>query len=202
VLELLGPSLEGVIQEDDLSVIATPIDLLGVNYYCDAFVDLDGPPERTLAAAYPVPERFTSVDPGSSGTGIGWPVTPSGLTDILVRIGVDYPDAPPLAVTENGSAYPDAASAPTDGSVVEDEARVDYLRSHLEAVGLARQQGADVRAYFAWSLMDNFEWSWGYTQRFGLVHVDFATQERRRKRSFEAYQEFISGVRTKPRRIA
>jgi len=195
VLELLDPSLEGVIQVDDLSVISTPIDVLGVNYYCDTFVDADGPAERTLSAAYPVPERFTSVDSGQSGTGIGWPVTPSGLTDILLRIGTDYPGAPPLAITENGSAYPDAATAPADGSMVEDPDRVAYLRSHLDALSVARQKGADVRADFAWSLIDNFEWSWGYTQRFGLVHVDFGTLARRPKRSFATYAEHIAAVR-------
>jgi beta-glucosidase len=193
--ELLAPGLVGVIQDDDLSVISTPIDVLGVNYYCDTFVDLDGPAPRTLFSAYPVAERFTSVDPGPAGTGIGWPVTPSGLTDILLRIGVDYPGAPPLAITENGSAYPDAATAPADGSVVEDPGRVAYLRSHLDAVEVARRKGADVRAYFAWSLMDNFEWAWGYTQRFGLVHVDFTSQERRPKRSYQVYREHIAGSR-------
>ena len=191
VLELLAPSLQDLIQDDDLSVISTPIDVLGINYYCDTFVDLDGPVTRTLAAAYPVPERFTSVDPGPSGTGIGWPVTPSGLTDILLRVGTDYPDAPPLAVTENGSAYPDPDVAPADGSVLADPDRVAYLRSHLEALAVAREKGADVRAYFAWSLMDNFEWAWGYTQRFGLIQVDFGSQERRPKRSFETYKEHI-----------
>jgi beta-glucosidase len=195
VLEVFGPAFEGVVQDGDLAAISTPIDVLGINYYNDHFVDVDGPAERTLSTAYPVPARFTGIEAGPSGTGMGWPVTPSGLTDILLRVGADYPGAPPLAVTENGSAWPDAP-APADGSMIEDPDRVAYLHAHLEALAVARQKGADVRAYFAWSLIDNFEWAWGYTQGFGLVHVDFETQARRPKRSFQAYQEYIAGART------
>jgi beta-glucosidase len=194
MLEVFSPGLDGYIQDDDLATIATPIDVLGINYYNDHFVDLDGPPERTMSRAYPVAAQFTSVDPGATATGIGWPVTPYGLTDILLRVGNEYPTAPPLAVTENGSAYPDAATAPADGSPVEDPERVAYLRAHLEALETARQKGADVQAYFAWSLIDNFEWAWGYAQRFGIVHVDLETQERRPKLSYLAYRDHIAQV--------
>jgi beta-glucosidase len=198
LLEQFAPGLEGIIQDDDLATISTPIDVLGINYYNDHFVDVGGPPERTLSKVHPVAEQITGVDPGTAGTGIGWPVTPSGLTDILLRVGNEYPAAPPLAVTENGSAYPDPDTAPADGSVVKDPARVAYLHAHLEAMAIAQQKGADVQAYFAWSLIDNFEWAWGYEQRFGLIHVDFATQERRPKASYEAYRDYIAGLSATP----
>jgi beta-glucosidase len=194
VLEVLSPALTEVIHDDDLAVISTPVDIIGVNYYNDHYVDVDGPPERSLADQYAVPERFTSWDPGSQVTGMGWPITPSGLTQILLRIGSEYPQAPPLAVTENGSAYPDGRPD-REGSVLPDPERVAYLRTHLAAVSAAIHKGADVRAYFAWSLLDNFEWAWGYSQRFGIVHVDFETLERRPKASYEAYREHIAAVK-------
>ena len=124
---------------------------------------------------------------------MGWPVTPDGLREILVRIGRDYPDAPPLVVTENGAAQDDPP--PGDDGVVDDAPRVDYLLAHLDATAAALRDGADVRGYFAWSLLDNFEWAWGYTQRFGLVHVDFETLRRRPKRSFEVYRRAIAAAR-------
>jgi beta-glucosidase len=194
MLALLAPALDGYIEEDDLAEISTPIDLLGINYYNDHLVALDGPSARTLSRQYPVDARFTSPEPGPEATSMGWPVTPSGLTEILVRIGRDYPSAPPLAVTENGSAQRDPA-LPADGSVLDDPPRVAYLNAHLAALEEALRQGADVRGYFAWSLLDNFEWAWGYSERFGLVAVDYETQERRPKRSFEVYRDFIAAAR-------
>jgi beta-glucosidase len=194
VLDLLEPHLEGVVADGDLDEIRAPLDLLGVNYCNDQLVDLDGPAERTLSGAYPVPERITAGEPEGEATAMGWPVTPDGLREILVRIGRDYPDAPPLVVTENGSAQADPVPAPDD-DVVEDQPRVEYLRAHLDATVAALRDGADVRGYFAWSLLDNFEWAWGYSQRFGLVHVDFETQRRRRKRSFEEYRAAIAAAR-------
>jgi len=124
---------------------------------------------------------------------MGWPVTPDGLREILVRIGRDYPDAPPLVVTENGAAQDDPP--PGGDGVVDDAPRVDYLLTHLDATAAALREGADVRGYFAWSLLDNFEWAWGYTQRFGLVHVDFESRQRRPKRSFHAYRQAIEAAR-------
>jgi beta-glucosidase len=193
LLELLDPWLDDVLLPGDLAEIATPIDLLGINYYNDTAVDVDGPPERTMSGAYPVPRRVTFGDLGDRVTGMGWPVTPAGLGDVLRRIGTDYPGAPPLVVTENGAAFPD--TAPSSDGVVDDEPRCSYLRDHLAALSEALRDGVDVRGYFAWSLLDNFEWAWGYTQRFGLVHVDFATQQRRRKRSFEVYRDAIAAAR-------
>jgi beta-glucosidase len=194
VLEVLAPALQEVILDDDLAVISTPVDIIGVNYYNDHYVDVDGPAARSMADQYAVPERFTAYDPAPNQTGMGWPITPFGLTQILLRIGSEYPQAPPLAVTENGSAFPDG-EPDRDGSVLADPERVAYLHSHLEAVSTAVHKGADVRAYFAWSLLDNFEWAWGYSQRFGIVHVDFETLQRRPKGSYEAYREHIAAVK-------
>ncbi|GAB4007686.1 hypothetical protein GCM10029992_62100 [Glycomyces albus] len=106
-------------------------------------------------------------------TDMGWPVEATGLTDLLVRLHKDY--NVPLMVTENGAAYP---TGPDAEGHVEDTERIDYLRSHIAAVHDAIEAGVDVRGYTAWSLMDNFEWAFGYDKRFGLVHVDYATQKR------------------------
>jgi beta-glucosidase len=194
VLEVLEPQLDGVIADGDLAEISAPLDLLGVNYYNDQLVDFGGPAERTLSGAYPVAPEITAGEPPGLATSMGWPVTPDGLRETLLRIGREYPGAPPLVVTENGSAQADPVPGP-DEDVVADPPRVDYLLAHLDATVAALRDGADVRGYFAWSLLDNFEWAWGYSQRFGLVHVDFATQRRRRKRSFEVYREAIAAAR-------
>ena len=116
-------------------------------------------------------------------TAMGWPVTPDGFRRMLVRIGREHPSAPPLVVTENGSAYDDDPADP-----LEDPRRVDYLLRHVRALTEAVRDGADVRGYFAWSLMDNFEWAEGYTKRFGLTRVDYDTLERHPRRSFETYR--------------
>ena len=124
----------------------------------------------------------------------GWPVTPDGLRTILLRVGREYPSAPPLVVTENGAAYADPVGA--DGRPdLDDGPRVSYLLDHLEVLDRAVADGADVRGYFAWSLLDNFEWAEGYTQRFGLVHVDFTTQERTPRRSYAVYRDAITAQR-------
>lgn len=121
-------------------------------------------------------------------TGLGWEVMPHDLTELLLRISRDYPGTP-MVVTENGAAYEDVPDA--DG-FVEDSDRTAYLASHLAAVAEARTRGADVRGYFAWSLLDNFEWAYGYSKRFGIVHVDFATQRRTLKDSARWYAEVIA----------
>jgi beta-glucosidase len=122
---------------------------------------------------------------------MGWEIDPSGLRNLLVRITRDYDDIP-VYITENGSAWPDVVDA--DGAV-HDGDRTAYLHSHLGAVADAADAGADVRGYFAWSLLDNFEWAFGYSKRFGLVHVDYATQQRTVKDSGRAYAAVIAGSR-------
>src|SRR5690606_11271546 len=113
------------------------------------------------------------------GTEMGWAIHPDGLDDTLVRVSRDY-DAPPLFVTENGAAFADVVDA--DGRV-RDQQRIDFLDGHFRAAARAIADGVDLRGYFVWSLMDNFEWAWGYARRFGLVHVDYATQQRTPKDS-------------------
>jgi beta-glucosidase len=119
---------------------------------------------------------------------MGWEVRPESLVDLLLRLRRDYPSLPPILITENGAAYDDDLA---DGAV-EDDARTDYISSHIAAIGEAIDQGVDVRGYFVWSLLDNFEWELGYSKRFGVVYVDYDTQERVPKRSALWYREFIA----------
>jgi len=170
------------VEDGDLEVIARPLDFLGVNYY-----------SRSIVAADPGPQGLTMAPPppGAERTEMGWEVYPQGLTELLVRLDRDY-DLPPVFITENGAAYPDAVGA--DGRV-EDADRVRFLARHFAALADAVARGVDVRGYFAWSLLDNFEWSHGYDKRFGLVHVDYATQARTPKRSALWYADFIARQR-------
>jgi beta-glucosidase len=117
-----------------------------------------------------------------------WPVVPGALTELLLRLKRDYGDLP-LLITENGAAFQDRL----DDGHVDDPRRVAYLRGHIAAVERARAQGVDVRGYYVWSLLDNFEWEWGYERRFGIVYVDYATQRRIPKRSAFWYRDLIAG---------
>jgi beta-glucosidase len=121
---------------------------------------------------------------------MGWEVEPEGLYELLVRLDRDY--RVPIVITENGAAFDDP---PAVDGVVEDPRRVAYLEGHLDAVARAIADGVDVRGYFAWSLMDNFEWSRGYSKRFGIVRVDYETQRRTVKRSGEWYRDLIARTR-------
>jgi len=197
------------VRPTDLDVIAAPIDMLGVNYYQPTVVGaaewrftghMPSPPPTELPppaphppSAPPVPSAWPGCDdvvfhraPGPV-TDMGWPVDASGLRDILVRLHREYPGLP-LLVTENGAAYPDRIQP--DGTVHDPE-RIAYLHAHLVALHDAVQAGADVRGYFAWSLLDNFEWAWGYAKRFGIVYVDYATQRRILKDSARWYAGVI-----------
>jgi beta-glucosidase len=118
---------------------------------------------------------------------MGWPIAPEALTELLVRVKRDYGDLP-LVITENGAAFDDLL----DGDVVDDERRVGYLREHIAAIDRAREQGVDVRGYYVWSLLDNFEWECGYDKRFGIVYVDYPTQRRIPKRSALWYRDLIT----------
>ncbi|MFB9993197.1 GH1 family beta-glucosidase [Deinococcus oregonensis] len=155
----------------DLDIMQAPLDFLGVNYYSRTFVSAAG-----------------RKPPGATYTDMGWEIYPQGLTDLLVRLHHSYSDLPPLLITENGAAYPDELG--TDGQI-HDPARVEYIQQHLNAVREAITAGVDVRGYFAWSLMDNFEWAYGYGKRFGLVYVDYQTQARTLKDSAKWYQGFL-----------
>jgi beta-glucosidase len=207
VRALAPASFDDVVHDGDLQVIGAPLDWLGVNYYADltfeqrtdgqADLDTEGSLSREAhtAGAYPGAAAVAAVDPGPAGTTKHWPVTPSGLTSTLQRISREWP-APPLVVTENGAAFVDEVVAGPDGVVVDDPRRADYLRRHVASVQDAVAAGVDVRGYFAWSLLDNFEWAWGYTQTFGIVHVDLATQRRTPKASFAAYRDLVRAARS------
>ncbi|MFF4775192.1 GH1 family beta-glucosidase [Microtetraspora fusca] len=163
------------VRDGDLETIGQPLDGLGINYYN---------PTRISA---PSTDALPFDDAGVTGyptTAFGWPVVPDGLRELLVSLKTRYGAAlPPVYITENGCSY--------EG--IDDQERIDYLDGHIAAVRQAQAEGVDVRGYFVWSLLDNFEWAEGYHQRFGLVHVDFATQERTPKASYHWLKRLIAG---------
>jgi len=172
------------VRDGDLAVIAAPLDALGVNYYMP--MRLSALPDSLL------PFQMEPI-PGYPVTAFGWPVIPGGLTELLVLLRDRYRGGlPPVYITENGCSADDQVSP---AGVVADEARISYLDGHIRAVHEAMRVGVDVRGYFVWSLMDNFEWTEGFHQRFGLVHVDFATQRRTPKESFGWYRDLIAAQR-------
>ncbi len=177
----LAPLLEDVVQDGDLATIRQPLDFYGINYYN---------PMRVGAAPDESEMPFELRDlVGHPVTDFGWPVVPEALREWLIVLRARFRAAlPPLMITENGASY---AVGPDEHGVVDDQARIDYLAGHLQAIADACQRGVDVRGYYAWSLLDNFEWTEGYTQRFGLVHVDYETQVRTPKRSFDWYAALI-----------
>ena len=161
------------IQPGDLERIRQPLDFLGVNFYTRSLFSADG---------------TTVKGPGKRGfTDMGWEIVPEVFTQHLVRLAREY-NPPPMFITENGMANADRV---VDGRVP-DEARIAYLSAHLQALSTAMSLGADVRGYFYWSLLDNFEWNSGYAKRFGLVHVDYETLARLPKDSAHWYRDFIA----------
>ncbi len=192
-----GSRLDGIVREGDMEAIAAPLDFIGINYYVRTHVRADPGEAGTADAMDALPYR--SVPPPDVPlTAMDWPVEPDGLRDFLLAFAAAHPDLP-ILVTENGSAWDDVVAA--DGSVTDPE-RVAYLESHLVAVHQAIAAGADVRGYFAWSLLDNFEWAEGYAMRFGVVHVDFATQRRTPKASARRYAQIVAAQRALGRRRA
>jgi beta-glucosidase len=169
VLAHLGPDAPRI-APGDLQVIAQPLDFLGVNYYYPTIAHA-GKPSAPAA-------------PGAPVTDMGWEVSPASLTDLLSRLHRDY-RLPPLFITENGAAYRDRM----ENGRVEDEARRQYLETHVRAAADAIECGVDLRGYFVWSLLDNFEWTSGYEKRFGLYYVDYATQARIAKSSAAWYAQ-------------
>ena len=166
-------------QDGDMAVIQQPMDFLGVNYYT-----------RIWASSADVPA------PNLDGvTDMGWEIYAQGLRDLLLQLHKDY-RLPPVMITENGMANVDSV----EGDRVADTARINYLRQHLEALAEAKAAGVDLRGYFAWSLLDNFEWDSGYAKRFGLVHVDYATQRRTPKDSYLWLQQTLAQFRNSHRR--
>ena len=189
--EELAPFLPPV-PERDLAIISTPIDFYGINSYNPTLVGaptageaalVDG---HTLDASLPFSLRELE---GYPRTDFDWPVVPAAFTELLVSFKERYGEAlPPIYITENGAAINDGPDA--EGRV-RDQRRIDYTDAHLHALKAAMDAGVDVRGYFHWSLMDNFEWAVGYSQRFGLIHVDYETQQRTPKDSYFWYQELI-----------
>jgi beta-glucosidase len=175
MVRLYGDAMPEV-RAADMTLISQPTDLLGVNYYTRSVVRYD-PTLSPLQARQVVP-------PGVPVTATGWEVYPRGLREVLVRLQQDYEPAR-LLISENGAAYDDVL---VEGQV-DDPLREDYLHDHLLEAYRAIEEGAPVEGYFVWSLLDNFEWSSGYSKRFGLIYVDFATQERIVKRSGRWYAE-------------
>ncbi len=176
-LEILGEFAPDV-QAGDLDKIAVQTDFIGVNYYM-----------RNLVKHNPAADNGVEfVKSDKDRTDFDWEIYPEGLTELAVRLGSDY-QAKEVYITENGSCYDDTM---IEGQV-NDEKRRKYLELHLEASSEAVKQGAPLMGYFAWSLLDNFEWAEGYSRRFGIVHVDFETQVRTIKSSGKFYQQFLKG---------
>ncbi len=189
-----GDLVEGTILPGDMELLQCDNEFLGVNYYSDSFVRSARPEDKPFSeSAYlpldvrantSIPERFTG-----KLTDIGWPVTPHGLKNLVLRIHNDWPAITAINITENGCAINDEPDA---SGVVNDQRRVDYLRAHLTELSEAIKLGAPVKAYFAWSLLDNYEWAEGYSQRFGIIHVDYQTQKRTIKASGYEYKKIVA----------
>ncbi len=190
------------IADGDEQAINAPIDVLGVNYYTPTRVTAATPELRAAVSGrwvndphasdgptpFPGTDRAMSVPQEGPYTAMGWRIEPTSLTELLLRVHREHPGLP-LMITENGAAFADEPGA--DG-FVHDADRIAYLRDHLGAVHAAISAGVDVRGYYAWTLMDNFEWAWGLSKRFGLVHVDYDTLERRPKDSARWYRDVIA----------
>jgi len=172
-----------VVQPGDMDIIQTPMDFLGINYY-----------SRTVASAG---EPWSVHQSGLEVTEMDWEVYPQGLTALLVRLHQDYP-VPCMFITENGGAFKD----PVLHGQVHDADRTRYLQTHIEAVQRAMTQGVRMGGYMVWSLMDNFEWASGYAKRFGIVHVDYATQKRTLKDSAHWYRGFLAQQAAAPYKSA
>jgi beta-glucosidase len=192
-------SWEHNIHDGDLEIISTPIDALGVNYYhgealsatpATAKLMSAAPSERPKRSPFPVTDNVHWHPRGLPLTAMEWEVQPEGLTRLLKRVHEEYTgDKVKLYVTENGAAYNDV---PDENGFVNDVERAEFLRLHLDAILDAIEQGVDVYGYFYWSLMDNYEWAWGYHKRFGIVRVDYETLERTPKLSGREYQRIIA----------
>ncbi len=187
------------VEEGDLAAISQPIDFLGINYYFTTVVLDEGRLQQAREAGYWVPPggkgpRYGTLSVGRpelETTAANWEVDPQGLTDLLVRVRDEYTKIP-LYITENGSAQHDYVGP--DGSV-HDGARIRYLEQHLQAAKRAIDEGVDLRGYFVWSLLDNFEWAMGYSLRFGIVWVDYPSGKRVPKDSYSWYRKVIGDNR-------
>lgn len=199
--DVAGLGFDEVVQPGDLDIISAPIDALGVNYYHGELVSAH-PSAQPMTTVAPSPRPKRSPFPAADGvhwhlrdlplTAMNWEVQPEGLTRLLRRVHSEYTDPAgvKLYVTENGAAYDDVVG---EDGLVHDADRTEFLELHLGAILDAIELGVPVHGYFYWSLMDNYEWAWGYDKRFGIVRVDYDTLERSPKDSARAYARIISG---------
>jgi beta-glucosidase len=188
VLEAWAPStdLDALHRDGDLDRIAAPVDLLGVNYYHPVVVG-DAAHHDGVELPGPGQDGIVEVPGPPPYSALGWSVDPTGLDELLARLHRDVPGTP-LAVTENGGAFPDPVAG--DGTV-DDQDRIAYLDGHLRAITAAIDAGVDLRGYHVWTLLDNFEWAEGYAPTFGIVHVDRSTQRRTPKASAHWYRDLL-----------
>ncbi len=189
LIDNYGDELTSVIKDGDMQAAMVKNDFIGINYYFDNRIgkSLGGKPEwHSISGLF---ELDIDETPRGPLTDMGWPLTPEGLENLLVRWHKEHGDKlPDLYITENGCAYGDG---PGPDGAVHDPKRIDYLTTHLKAISNAIAQGSPVKGYYQWSLMDNFEWALGYEKRFGIVHVDFDTQKRTIKDSGYWYRDQI-----------
>ncbi|MCI4656408.1 GH1 family beta-glucosidase [Cryobacterium zhongshanensis] len=188
------------VRPGDTEIIRQPIDVLGVNYYSTNLVRLwDGENPRQSAdghkdaagTPWPGADRVEFVQQAGPYTDMGWNIEPAGLEELLVSLSEEYPDQP-LMITENGAAFPDTLVQEADGAAVHDPLRTDYLQRHFTAAHRALARGVDLRGYQVWSFMDNFEWAYGYSKRFGIVYVDYDTEVRTPKDSALWYAKLVA----------
>ncbi len=191
--------------EGDTEIIHQKIDVLGVNYYSTSLVRMRngagdapgaGDEGEFDASPWPSADDVEFLPQPGPFTSMGWNIEPSGLEELLLAVHAEFPELP-VMVTENGVAFEDVVTEGERGRVVHDDDRIDYLRRHLTAAHRALTAGVDLRGYFVWSLLDNFEWSFGYSMRFGIVRVDFDTLERIPKDSAHWYAQ-LAATRTIP----
>jgi beta-glucosidase len=190
LMKEFADELGSVIKPGDMDLARTKNDWLGVNFYFDTRV---GKAAEAVSVSHQPSAIFgLKIDSTPEGplTDMGWPLTPDGLRTLLVRWHTEIGDRlPGIYITENGCAYPDG---PGPDGMIHDENRINYLSTHLKAVSRAIEQGSPVKGYFEWSLMDNFEWTLGYSKRFGIIHVTYGSQDRRIKDSGHWYAKVIA----------
>jgi beta-glucosidase len=185
MVERFGAAMPEV-KDADLDLIATPTDFLGINSYNPSVVTPTVKADNPLGFDPLTPDELTAA--GYELTAMGWPIVPEAFGQLITRVARDY-EVPAIYITENGAAFDDEMV----DDRIDDPRRIDFLRRHLAALRVAIDEGAPVRGYFAWSLMDNFEWALGYARRFGLVYVDYETLERTPKASAHWYHETMTG---------
>ncbi len=181
-LSMLPGAATDCVHDGDLEAIRAPLDFYGVNYY-----------QPTVVAAEPDNPHlpFTFVEPTTGRiTDSGWPVDPAAMTELLTGLGEQYPAMPSVYITENGCSFRDVEAG--DGTIRDDEDRISYIDDHLRAVADAVAAGVDIRGYFHWTLVDNWEWSQGFTEKFGLVRMDPESLDRQPRRSFRHYRDLIA----------